>query len=306
MDAVDAQLGGEVDQAAPEPECVASHPVQRAGRADFVVGHKQRPAQHDRQDAVEHLLPDRVVVAGITRVGRIVPRRIGLFAEDGRRLEPLAAGRCVAHQLEAVHVEQVALRQVHHVEGAAAADGFVDDPVHLGRRRQPLGVDPRRFGAVVAKDVVGSEARYVADNDGHLAQELEGRQHLLVVLLIPRENDLHRRRTPGREEGMVDEATLRVLGVGGDLGAGQARSGKTDQTVRADDRFEVGQDLPLDLEVFRRRLDDVIAVGQILHVRRRHHAVTDGRRDPRVELATAQTLPDVPVDPLHARSEGVL
>jgi len=105
---------------------------------------------------------------------------------------------------------------------------------------------------------------------------------------------------------MVDEATFRMLGVGRDLGAGQTRGGKTDQTVRTDNRFEVGQDLPLDLEIFRRRLDDVIAVGQILQVRRRHHSVADSRSDPRVELTTAHPLPNVPVDPLDACSEGFL
>ena len=69
------------------------------------------------------------------------------------------------HQLLAVHDEQVAAREVHHVERAAAADRVVDDLVDLRGRRDALLDDARRLADVVAEDVVRGEALDVGRDD---------------------------------------------------------------------------------------------------------------------------------------------
>ena len=109
VDPVGAQLLGQVEQALAEAEGHARQPVEVGRVADVVVDHEVGAAEQHGQDAVEDLLAERLVVARIAGVLAIVPGRVGLLGEDRRRREPVAAGRGVLHQLQAVDVEQVAL-----------------------------------------------------------------------------------------------------------------------------------------------------------------------------------------------------
>ena len=246
------------------------------------------------------------VVAGIARVLAIVPGLVRLLLEDRGRREPVASGGSFFHQDHAVVVEQVALGQVHDVERPAATDGVVDDLVHLRGGSLALGDDTCRFGAVVDEDVVGGEALDVRRDDRDLAQHLHRVQHLLVELGVAGEHDLHRQRAPGREERVVDEATLGACHFRGNMLAGNARGCETDQAVLADDLLQAGQDLALGRQILRGRLEDVVAIGQVLHLHRRDQSGLDHLGDLGGQLAPREAFVHVAFDALHSRIEGFL
>ena len=98
---------------------------------------------------------------------------------------------------------------------------------------------------------------------------------------------------------------VRIRGLGRAVLARDARGGKADQALGADDGLEVLEDDLLDGQVLGGCLEHVVAVFQILELEGGHQALVDCGSRLRGQLATSQTLLDVAADAFCTGVQGL-
>ena len=103
-------------------------------------------------------------------------------------------------------------------------------------------------------------------------------------------DELHDRRRV--EEVHADDA-LRAGHAGGDLGHAQRRRVRGEHAVVADDLGDAPEQLALELERLRRRLDDDVGAGELVELLGRlDHAGRAGLEPPLLDLAREPLAPD--------------
>ena len=181
------------------------------------------------------------------------------------RVEDLVRG------VEADEVEQ--LERAHRVAAAEA-----HRRVEVLARRVVALEHRHRVVEVPEEQRVRDEARLVADDDRLLPDPVGERLDVLEDVVGgddgPDHLDelLHRR---GVEEVHADDS-LGVARGDRDLGDGQRRGVRREDRVGRDDLVDPAEQLALEVQVLGHGLDDELAVGEVVEVRRERHPAVEG------------------------------
>ena len=242
-----------------EGEDHAGHPVESEGVDHLLLDQLQRQGEQRRPDRLHDLL--RQIHGGVRRVevtavvpGAVLIRRVSQGI--ARQVPVVAEGP--SHPLHALPGQRVRVsgNDVVDLEDAAAAEAIGQDGVDLVPRRDAGLHHAQRDVDDRGEDDVPGEALAITDDHGNEAHlEHEPEDEFRGRIRAPG-HDLHSRVAVGREEGVHDEAPLRMSRVGRDFAQSDPGRGVADDTVVGDDALDRGQDGVLDLEVLGRRLDD--------------------------------------------------